>query len=200
MKKAIRLTEGDLHKIIKESVKKIIKESREQEYADMIRKNKSIENRLKIVLSRNRFGSDFNIRVRTFPHSGGMDILIKPVDDTFDYNTINVDDIVSRVIAKDGYVIDDYTNDERGINLWCEKTDDALDYMPRPGVKQPNNPRQSYNYTNDGDNINLNSPNDAEAVRRSYAGKNYGYSSSSDMESPNSPNSAAGIRRWYYGW
>ena len=32
MKKVIRLTEGDLHKIIKESVKKIIKEGFEDDY------------------------------------------------------------------------------------------------------------------------------------------------------------------------
>ena len=209
MKKLVRLTENDLHRIIKESVNKLLKEEdgemseRERIFQYIKTTEESINKKLSVAIG-NRYGIRFDVITQVFPRSESMYIMLIPLDDSLNFLNISAKDVVSRVIAKHGYIVTKQSYQEapakygtkKGcICYMCKKDDDALTFMPRPGIKRVN--KISRNTYNDGDNINLNSPNSGEALRRGYTGNEWG--SSSAMENPWGPNGIGSLRSMYGG-
>lgn len=217
-KKIIRLTESDLHRVVKESVKRILRETseediRKREMMKLFQYCKATENSINKKLSvaiGNRYGIRFDVITQVFPYSELMYIMLIPLDDSLNFLNISAKDVISRVIAKHGYIVKKqsyreapakYGTKKGCICYMCEKNDDALTFMPRPGLKHSDyngNVRQFDDYSNyDDDNINLNSPNSGEAIRRRYSGNEW--SSSSAMENPWGANGIARLRSMYGG-
>lgn len=217
-KKIIRLTESDLHKVVKESVKRILRETSEEdirksEMMKLFQYCKATENAIRkklLAAIGNRYGVKFDVMTQVLPSSELMYVTLIPLDDSLNFLKISAKDVVSRVIAKHGYVITrqsyreappKYGAKKGCICYMCEKDDNALTFMPRSGLKHSDyngNVRQFDDYSNyDDDNINLNSPNSGEAIRRGYSGNEW--SSSSAMENPWGANGIARLRSMYGG-
>ena len=205
MRNVIRLTESDLHKIIKESVKRILREEEDEKRMQRIwNETFSIQKRLNFVLGK-KFGPSVSAKVNPSFRGDRLRITIMPADNETYENLYRNDNIlkylISRITSKFYFSLDtsNYTSDEEGIHFDCYQNDDAMNDM----LDIPKSMKSQNGYTNSNDfdrfNINLNSPNDANAIRQSYAGsRDGGYSSSNSMESPNSVNSAYGVRRWHW--
>ena len=201
----IRLTESDLHKIIKESVKRILRENMydndidiDYEFKKVMKIKDALERRLYTVLG-DKSQSIFNIKIRPLTmRKNDLYIEISPKnEDYLQYiydNDNKIEYKVERVIAKFGYYKNECGCFERGIYLIGQYDEDMLNKVP----EMPKSMRSQNSYTNDGDNINLNDPNSGEAIRRKYAGSNE-WSSSSAMENPFSSGSIYNLRRMYGG-